>query len=319
MSDRKNANIKTMVRLMSRSCGASKKELVDEMECHPRTVNRMLDSLDSLHIDFIEKPDYDGNTNSKRWFITEKNFSQPLLTKLNSEDWLVIRMLLSNTHFFTSRKNKRLIKDLKQTIESSYIKDTRRRVKTAYTTFKGFKDYEDKEAILSTISWCISNNRTATVTYQKAHADTPKTYDIELYTLVDHGNALYLIVAIPKYDGDIRVLAVDRIIDMQKKEGVSFELPSDYDPDTYLGSSFGIFIEDPIRVVVRFNEYAGLYAAERIWGQDQAIVKEEDGSMLITFTACGIDEIKRWVLSYGCNARVLEPELLVSSVADEII
>lgn len=319
MSDRKNADLKLMVRLMSRSCGATKKELAKELECDERTVNRRFHSLDSLHIPFFEKPDYDGNTNSKRWFITEKNFEKTLVTKLTSEDWIIIRMMLSKSRFFASRKNKKLIRELKETIENSFIKDSRRQVKTAYANFKGFKNYEDSEEILATISWCISNNRTATVTYKKANAEQAKKYDIEPYTLVDHGNALYIIVGIPKHNRDIRVLAVERIIDLQKKDGVQFTLPADYDPENYLSSSFGIIIEEPIRVVVKFNSHAALYARERVWGQDQTCIEKDDGSIVLSFTACGIDEIKRWVLSYGGSARVLEPADLVQAVAEEIL
>jgi len=54
-----------------------------------------------------------------------------------------------------------------------------------------------------------------------------------------------------------------------------------------------------------------------VWGQDQTVEENADGSIILSFTAAGLTEIKRWALSFGSAARVLEPENLVADIKKE--
>jgi len=206
---------------------------------------------------------------------------------------------------------------LRAKINSTLLHDRTKRIATTMYSFKGSISYEGKEEIIDALCACIESNVRATVTYQSAKAKEPKQYDIDPYTLVDHGNALYLIVGITKHDGDIRILAVDRIKKLDKTEMI-FTIPESFDPEQYLNPSFGIFVEEPIQVRVRFNQEVAVYARERTWGQDQTVVDLEDGAIELSFTAAGFEEIVRWVLSFGKGARVLESETLVERVKEEL-
>ena len=48
----------------------------------------------------------------------------------------------------------------------------------------------------------------------------------------------------------------------------------------------------------------------QFWHESQKFSKRPDGSLEMTFRVGGLDEIKRWVLSFGPECRVLEPEKL---------
>ena len=50
------------------------------------------------------------------------------------------------------------------------------------------------------------------------------------------------------------------------------------------------------------------WVGERIWQENQKVSKLPDGSLEITFRAVRLNEIKRWILSLGPEAVVLEPE-----------
>ena len=113
------------------------------------------------------------------------------------------------------------------------------------------------------------------------------------------------------------MLAIERIEKIAHHADRSFTLKDGYDPEEYLGASFGIIVEDPVRVRVRFTADAAFYARERVWGQEQTVEEEADGGIILSFTASGLMEIKRWALSFGSAARVLEPENLAASVAAE--
>ena len=227
-------------------------------------------------------------------------------------------MLLSRTRLFESPETKKMLNAIRRKIELPLLGGRKSRLKTTYANFKGAKSYEGKEALVGTLLDCIETRHLASVTYLAAKAVEPKTYDIESYTLVEHGHSLYVIVAVPKHNRDIRILAVDRIIALKKSDTVRFTLPESFDPENYLNPSFGIFIEEPNRVVVRFTADSAIYGRERTWGQEQTIETNPDGSMILSFTAAGRDEIKRWILSYGSGAQALEPAELVREVAREI-
>lgn len=48
--------------------------------------------------------------------------------------------------------------------------------------------------------------------------------------------------------------------------------------------------------------------------ESQKVTRLPDGSLEITFRVAGLDEIKRWILSYGPEATVLEPDKLRNMV-----
>jgi predicted DNA-binding transcriptional regulator YafY len=312
------ANLFAIIEMMQRPNGASIKEICKELDCNRKTFDVQKRRLEEYDIPFYDKDDYNGNTNSKRWYIApEWSNSKPLF--LDHQYRIMLRMLLGRTRLFESAETKKMINVLKRKIESSFFGDKKSRVKTTYSNFKGTKSYEGKEQTVEKVLACIETRHPATVTYLAAKATEPKTYDIEPYTLVEHGNSLYVIVAIPKHNRDIRILALERIIEIKQSAAERFEVPESFDPEAYLNPSFGIVIEDPIRVVVRFSAESAIYARERTWGQEQTVDIHDDGSLTLAFTAAGKDEIKRWVLSFGADAQVLEPVELVESVKKELM
>jgi predicted DNA-binding transcriptional regulator YafY len=57
------------------------------------------------------------------------------------------------------------------------------------------------------------------------------------------------------------------------------------------------------------------YVQEGRWHHSQKLTKQKDGSLLAEFHLDTTEEIKRWILSFGRCAQVLEPE----GFRDEII
>lgn len=310
-------NMYTIINLMQRAKGATVLEICKALECDRHTFYVQKKRMDQFGIPLYSKDDYSGNTNSKRWFI-DPEWSNSTPVVLEPHDRLLLRMLLSRTRLFESSETKKMIQVIKQKIERSLLGDKKTRIKTTYSNFKGIKNYSGKEKIMEILMDCLETRHLATVTYQAAQSNELKTYDIEPYTLVEHGNSLYVIVAITKHNRNIRILAVDRILDLKKHATERFDYPEGFDPDAYLNLSFGIFIEEPIRVIVRFSADTAIYARERTWGTDQTEEITEDHSLILSFTAAGKDEIKRWILSFGPSAQVLNPPELIESVKKDL-
>lgn len=249
--------------------------------------------------------------------IDEAEYQRTIPVKLDHVERMMLRTILARTRVFDSTRLKPRMDGLRAKLNSTLLHDRVRRIPATVYSFKGSVSYEGKEEIIDTLCECIESRTRATVSYQSAKAKEPKAYDIDPYTLVDHGNALYVIVAVPKHEGNIRILAVDRIRKLARTDE-TFTIPEAFDPEQYLNPSFGIFIEEPMRVRVRFSPESAVYARERTWGQDQAVTDLAEGAIELAFTAAGFEEIVRWALSFGKGARVLEPEPLVERVREEL-
>jgi predicted DNA-binding transcriptional regulator YafY len=71
-------------------------------------------------------------------------------------------------------------------------------------------------------------------------------------------------------------------------------------------------------VVVKFLPAAARFVQESNWHHSQSFTKERDGSLLARFQLSSTVEIKSWVLSFGANAIVIEPEQLRLAIAREL-
>jgi predicted DNA-binding transcriptional regulator YafY len=135
--------------------------------------------------------------------------------------------------------------------------------------------------------------------------------------LVYHRGSLYLVGRAPQYD-ELRHWKVDR---MQKADlaELRFNLPEGFDLHRHLKDSFGVFHGDEnICVRVRFSPEVATYVLESKWHDSQKLVRQKDGSVLAEFQLSHTEEIKRWILSFGANAVVLEPKGLRKDILTEL-
>ena len=80
--------------------------------------------------------------------------------------------------------------------------------------------------------------------------------------------------------------------------------------DDFMRHSFKVMHDEVHTVKVRISPGWARWVGEKIWHESQKAQKKGDGSLELTFRVAGLDEIKRWILSFGPEAVVLEPETL---------
>jgi len=117
---------------------------------------------------------------------------------------------------------------------------------------------------------------------------------------------------------EILTFSLGRIIDA-KMLSESFEIPADFDFHKLTGSHFGIhWSNNEIDVKIHFNRSVAGYIKERKWHPSQEISYNPDGSLVLSLTVNHLLELKRWILSWGDMAEVLEPEYFVEEVKQTI-
>ena len=63
--------------------------------------------------------------------------------------------------------------------------------------------------------------------------------------------------------------------------------------------------------------FAARLLAERKWHESQRVRGKADGSILLELELGGLEEIERWILSWGKHARVLAPKELATRIREE--
>lgn len=99
----------------------------------------------------------------------------------------------------------------------------------------------------------------------------------------------------------------------------NFALPDNFNFHQVTSSRFGVhWGEAEEQVKIWFTPEAAPYVLERKWHPSQDIIHNNDGSITLSLTVNHLLELKRWVLSWGKDARVLGPEALIQDIQSDI-
>lgn len=133
-----------------------------------------------------------------------------------------------------------------------------------------------------------------------------------------------------RYDGDwyvighchlrdtIRTFSLSRINQAALLEEV-FVIPETFDFHQITRSRFGVhWGKAEEQVKIRFSAKVAPYILERTWHPSQKIAYNGDQSLVLSLTVNHMLELKRWVLSWGKEAMVLEPEKLAAEIRAEV-
>lgn len=157
--------------------------------------------------------------------------------------------------------------------------------------------------------------------YLKLGADKAEARAVRPYHLGEVDGAWYLIGHDIGRDA-LRTFALPRVSRLKfHKDG--FERPADFDGRAYLRRSFGIWNHEGNEVhlvIVRLKDYAARLAQERRWhpSQETRVLDDLGRKAEVRFQAGALEEVVRWVLSFGSKAEVVGPPELKRRVKAEL-
>lgn len=169
----------------------------------------------------------------------------------------------------------------------------------------------------------IRGTREVSFDYHKLTSTKPERRCVRPHHLgqIEHG--WYLIAFDPARDA-MRTFALQRIAQLEIHPR-KFTRQTGFNARDHLGGGFGVWSyaggqERRHEVHIRLEGYAARVVAERQWHLTQAIRKLKPDGSLIEFQAdlAGLEEITRWVLSWGSKARVIGPPELKQRVKEEL-
>lgn len=136
-----------------------------------------------------------------------------------------------------------------------------------------------------------------------------------------HGPTTYLVGKMPLREGRPEQEPVFFRLDRMAQVRPSNQLgcaPDDWDLDSWLAGSFGIWREDGQEIVLRVG--ASAVARARHWRFHPGQVLEEDGDELIVrFTSGGLREIAEHLFIWGGDIRIEAPEALRTVMKERVL
>jgi predicted DNA-binding transcriptional regulator YafY len=110
--------------------------------------------------------------------------------------------------------------------------------------------------------------------------------------------------------GQLRTFALPRMRDV-RLTSKRFHRPADFSISKILRGSFGAHSgKKKYRIKLQFDSFAARLVAERTWHESQRIHSKRDGSIVLELELTGLEEIERWILSWGSHVHVLAPDAL---------
>ncbi len=134
-----------------------------------------------------------------------------------------------------------------------------------------------------------------------------RTYRLHPYTLAHWRQGLYLF-ALDTEVNRVKTFAIDRFRAFSRTRGESFDYPDDFDPGAMVKDCFGIIGGEVVDICLQFSRSVAPYVRERIWHHSQQVQAQAGGGIQVSLRVGLSPELEAWVLGFGPNVTVLEPE-----------
>jgi len=310
------------------------------LECSKQSVLRMVDDITKVYDVVIQEEIAEDR---KKYFWLEKQNKRLPALNLSTSEYNLLRMC----HAFTEHlMGKKLFEEASGALDKNraLLADNNTGASRHFAAIiPGTIDYTKHKEVISNLITAMEKNLVCKVNYRKVFATKSSIFYIKPLKLFSNKETLYLharkapypsktnanqvngssLRKTKKHDYD-PLLAIHRFVGLEVTD-IPFDFPQDYDFETIFNENFGVIKEETFEVKAEFTGFASVYVAERIWSGDQKITrknqapdKNADNIIELTFTASSVPETIAWLLSFGSEARVIEPDWLVEEMIDQI-
>ena len=297
--------------LITSKIGKSAADLAEDLDCNPRTVYRDLEALQAagfpIYIEKVDGKNLWSLLDTMRHHIPIPFNLMELMALYFSRDMMKV---FKDTVFYDNLES--LFNKIKTTLPKESLNYLVRVEQIFHLGLKPYKDYSRFKEIINQVHIAAINKKTVEIVYFTMSRKKETRRKVNPYRVWFFNGTFYLI-GFCHYRREVRIFALDRI-KMLHQIRETFEVPGDFDPNEFLRASFGIFQGEPTPVKIWFSSQVAGYIKEKIWHESQKLETQEDGSLLFEANVAGSEEIKYWILGWGANARVLEPEFLKEEI-----
>jgi len=183
----------------------------------------------------------------------------------------------------------------------------------AAISFRGLGTTAADIGLFETVSKAVIESREIEFGYKKAKGVNYEARRVRPYHLGCVSDQWYLFGFDLARD-QMRTFVLTRMRGVRRTVA-RFHRPADFSINKHLSESFGVFSGHghyPVRI--RFDALAGQLVSERQWHGSQKIKPLPGGGVEMRMELGSLEEVERWILSWGQRAQVLEPPELVERI-----
>ncbi len=177
------------------------------------------------------------------------------------------------------------------------------------------KPKTDVSEVFEKVFNAIREKRRIVIKYHTLSSDEIRERKVDPYHLYNFQGVWYF-CGYCHLRKEIRDFALDRIVELSILNE-KFLVKEDFNIKDYLNRAFRIYKGEAQKIKIWFDSYQARWIKERIWHESQKIEELDGGEIILTLEG-NLEEIKRWVMSYGSHCKILEPESLRKDIEEEI-
>ena len=294
--------------------GVGLAELADELECVRRTVYRDLDAL--MYAGF---PVISEKRNGHVYYRFLDSFRlgdvpftpDEVLALAFSEDLLRI---LEGTVFHDSIQSalSKIRSGLGPEL-SAYLERLAESFRVLPGPHKRYAEFRDTIQVLND---AVLRRIGVRIRYRTGRSGAVRSRVLDPYRVWYRSGGLY-VIGFDHRSSEIRTFAIDRIRQIEPT-GQRFRIQENFDFEAHVASSFGVIAEPATPVRIRFEKSVRTYIEERTWHPSQQIRPAPRGAIELEMQVGDTAELRSWILSFGGDARVEEPDSLRDEIAAEL-
>jgi len=177
-------------------------------------------------------------------------------------------------------------------------------------------DHSRHASDIRTVQWALLHKKQLTGQYESPYEGKSLKLTLHPYRLCLIKSAWYLIGKARDADQP-RTYRIVRFKSLRMTDQ-SAVVPQHFDLREYLGNAWGVYRgADTHAVELVFSKDAAGIVTETIWHPTQTSCRNKDGTVTMSFTVDGLDEIVRWIVGWAGRVRVVAPDELRAKVVDQ--
>ncbi len=297
--------------------GVTLKEMADACEVTPRSILRYLDQIENNMRIPLVRPE--KNTSKKEGLYRR---DAGYLPSISPEKALIIFLSLLQQKGSALAGHINELKDAlvgtlfkyKYTSQSLSVEQMQERI---HIVEEQLADPAGVSEILARLLQALRDCCRVKLWYYVAHSRQDTERVVEPYGLICKRHNWYLVAHCLKRNA-IRVFRVDQITDIFPYTTERFDYPSDFSLKEHMTRSWGVINDGEIyKVRLKFSPKVAHRVKRLIYHPSQTIEEEPaDGSIILSFEACGIAEMRTWIFQWGDAVEVLEPGRLREDICE---
>ena len=306
--DRRARLLKVEHLLYQNASGLTTKEIAKWCGVSTRTAYRDLNALESEVGIPMWQDDHGHRGIVEGYFLPPINFSVHEAMTV----FLAARLMLSYTNRYDPNIASTFLK-----LNSVVPPTLRDQIQKTMDWLQEQRSDEHYLRILASLTEAWVNQRTIRMWYQALGDETATERCVDPYFIepAAAGHSSYVIGHCHRTN-EMRTFKIERIRAIEATSE-SYVIPPVFDANSYLASAWGIVAEGELKTIkLRFDPELAMLLEEVVWHPSQIVDRQADGFVIITLTVLDTVELHSWILGWGEQVEVIEPEELRKDMAD---